>query len=196
MQAHLATEKYLTTLSSNESKSEKPLTFTAIREGIYSESFPMYTGFFDFKAPQDEIKIPHDGSGPGIAWAKIDELGEATARLVKNHVDSPETFEYRNRVILLSGPKVWSIADTLKVAGKAVGKEVQIKQVSVEEYANEPIVIEQLGSHGPGEVPRQWATSSEAVGHGETAVVSAELGKLLGREPEDFEETVKAMARI
>ena len=155
----------------------------------------MYTGFFDLKSPQSEIKIPHSGSGPGIAWAKIDELGEATARLVKNIVDSPETFEYTNRVMLLSGPKAWSIADTLKVVGKTVGKEVAIKEISVEEYANEQLSIEHLGSHGPGEVPRQWASSFEAVRRGETAVVSGELVKLLGREPEGFEEVVRSLAK-
>ena len=193
MQAHLATEKYLTTATSPES--DKKITFTAIREGIYSESFPMYTGFFNLKEPQRKVKIPHDGSGPGIAWAKIDDLGEATARLIKKYVDSPQTFEYRDRVVLLSGPKAWSIADTLKVAAKAVWKEVSIEQVGVEEYVNEPLVIDQLGSHGPEEVPRQWATSFEAVRHGETAVVSTELGKLLGREPEGFGQTVENLAK-
>ena len=155
----------------------------------------MYTGFFNLSAPQSEVKIPHDGSAPGIAWAKIDELGEATARLITKYVDSPQTFEFRNRAVLFSGPKAWSIADTLKAAAKVSGKEVSINQVSVEEYVNEPLVIEQLGSHGPGEVPRQWATSFEAVRHGETAVVTTELGKLLGREPESFEQTVRSLIK-
>ena len=56
--------------------------FTAIREGIYSERFPTYTGFPDLQDLPEELKIPHDGSGPGIAFAKIDDLGEATAKLV------------------------------------------------------------------------------------------------------------------
>ncbi|KAL6716507.1 hypothetical protein ACLMJK_006074 [Lecanora helva] len=191
MQAHLKTEQYLKSLTS--SASQTSLTFTAIREGLYSESFPMYTGFFDLKAPQGEVKVPHDGSGPGIAWAKIADLGEATANLVKTYMDSPETFQDKNRILLLSGPKSWSIADTLKVTAKVVSKEVKIKLISVEEYANDPLIIEKLGSHGPGEVPKQWSTSFEAVKLGETEVVSGELRKWLGREPEGFEETVRAM---
>ena len=38
MQAHLDTEKYL---------KESGVTYTIIREGIYSESWPLYLGFFD-----------------------------------------------------------------------------------------------------------------------------------------------------
>ena len=156
----------------------------------------MYTGFFSLTSPQQEVKLSqHDGSGPGIAWAKIDELGEATARLVNDYVEFPDGFDYENQVVLLSGPREWSIADTLKVAGKAVGKEVRINMVGIEEYVNEPIVREMLGEHGPGEVPRQWATAFEAVREGETAAVSGELERLLGRKPEGFEVTVRAMAK-
>ena len=43
----------------------------------------MYTGSPDFLDPPDEIKIPHDGSGrPRTAFAKIENLGEAMAKMV------------------------------------------------------------------------------------------------------------------
>ena len=119
-------------------------------------------------------------------------MGNAWFRFI---ADSPANFEYRNRIILLNGPKVWSIAESLKVASNVTGKAVAIKQVGAEEYTNEKPVIEQLESHGPGEVPAQWLTSFEAVKHGETAVVTTELRRLLGREPESFEETVRAMTK-
>lgn len=195
MQAHLKTERYFKSLESElaDRSDKKPVTFTVIREGIYSESFPMYTGFPDLQDPPDEVKIPHDGSGPGIAFAKIDDLGEATAKLVKEYLDSPSDFKYQNRVMLLSGTRVWSLADTVKLLGQVKGKDMKVKQVTEEEYAAEPRVQEMLGSHGPGEVPKQWATSFDAVSKGECAVVSVELRRLLGREPEGFEETVKRM---
>lgn len=114
MQAHLATESFLKTLALH-SPTQKPFTFTAIREGIYTESFPLYTGFFDLQNPSNEVKIPHDGSGPGIAWAKRDELGEATARIVQAYRYAPiGKYEGLNRSMLLSGPQVVSVADTLK----------------------------------------------------------------------------------
>ncbi|KAF6219648.1 hypothetical protein HO133_004117 [Letharia lupina] len=192
MQAHLKTESYLKSLESGstERSDKTPITFTAIREGIYSESFPMYTGFPNPHDPPDEVRIPHDGSGPGIAFAKIDDLGEATAKLVKEYLDSPSSFKYRNQAMLLSGPRVWSLAETVKLLGKLKGKDMKVKQVTEEEYVAEPRVQDMLGSHGPGEVPKQWATSFDAVKKGECAVASIELGRLLGREPEGLEETV------
>ncbi len=176
-----------------QSSDKRPVTFTAIREGIYSESFLMYTGFPDLQNPPDEVKIPHDESGPGVAFAKIDDLGEATAKLVKEYLDAPGRFRYKNQVMLLSGPRVWSLADAVKVLGKVKGKDIGVKEVGEEEYVGEPRVQELLGSHGPREVPKQWATSFDAVKKGECAVASVEMGRLLGREPEGFEETVRKM---
>lgn len=153
----------------------------------------MYTGFPNIQHPPDEVTIPHNGSGPGIAFATIDDLGEATAKLVKGYLDAPGNFKYMNQIMLLSGPRVWSLADAVKLLGEVKGKEIRLKEVTVEQYVAEPRVQEMLGSHGPGEVPKQWATSFEAVRKGECAVASVELGRLLGREPEGFEETVRRM---
>jgi hypothetical protein len=51
MQAHLRTEEWLRSITKDDSK----LTFTAIRQGIYSESYPMYTAFFDIKQPVSRV---------------------------------------------------------------------------------------------------------------------------------------------
>jgi hypothetical protein len=69
MQAHIDTEEYLQQLS----QSRPEFGYTVIREGLYTESYPLYTAFFDPENPRGEIKIPHDGSGPGIAWVKREE---------------------------------------------------------------------------------------------------------------------------
>ena len=191
MQAHLATESYLRTVGL---RSEKALTFTAIREGLYSESFPLYTGFFDLGNPPSKVKMPHDGSGPGIAWAKREELGEASARIVEKYLQAPKEFEFLNEVMLLSGPKTWDIAETLDALGKVAGRTANIAQVGIEEYVNDSKTQAVLGSHGPDDPARDWATTFEAVNRGETAVASGNLERLLGRRPEDFAETVKALA--
>ena len=195
MQAHLRTEGYLKSLKSKitEGPDEQAFAFTAIREGIYSESFPMYTGFPDLQNLPEELNIPHDGSGPGIAFAKIDDLGEATAKLVKEYLDGTTNFQYKDKIMLLSGPRVWKLAEAVELLGSSQGKEIRLKQVSEEEYVAQRRVRDMLGSHGPGEVPKQWATSFTAVKNGECAVASIELGRLLGREPEGFEETVRNM---
>ena len=197
MHAHLKTERYLQTfdVESTERSSTEPVAFTSIREGIYSESFPMYTGFPDLQDPCEELKIPHDGSGPGIAFATIDDLGEATSKLVKEYLDSPADFKYINQVMLLTGPRVWSLVDIVKLLGEIKEKEIRIKQVSEEEYAAEPRVQEMLRPLGPREVPKLWATSFDAVRKGECGIASVELRRLLGREPETFEQTVRQLTR-
>jgi len=191
MQAHLDTEKYLASIAAEDSS----FTYTAVRQGIYSESFPIYTAFFTLKSENSQIQIPHDGSGPGIAWAKRDELGEATAQLTAQYVKSPKSFTYNNKTLLLSGPRVWGYDETLKVLGKAAGKDLHIQQVSVDEYVDQPSMQTFNEPYGPGETGRMWATAFEAIKDGECAVPSTMLGELLGREPEKYEDTIATIGK-
>lgn len=186
MGAHLATEKYLAELPGY-------FTYTAIREGIYSESFPIYTAWFDLRNPSPEITIPHNGACPGIAWAKQDELGEATAKMMVSYARNPPGFPYLNRVVLLSGPSVWSLHETADVLGRAVGMPVKIREISVDQYADLPHHGRRHTYHET-DLSREWATAWEAIRRGETAVVSPALKEWLGREPEDFETTVRKLA--
>jgi hypothetical protein len=188
MQAHLDTERYLSSIAAED----EAFTYTAIREGIYSESYPLYTAFFDIGNPVEEIKIPHDGSGPGIAWAKCDELGEATAILVAQHAKAPGEFEHLNKTVLLSGPRVWTLAESVEAIAKELGKRVVIQQVSVDEYAEEPQVKGAMG-YGSGSMVKNWATVFEAIPAGEAAIVSPLLANVLGREPEPFDVTIRAL---
>lgn len=71
MGAHLATEAHL---------KQSGVTFTVIREGIYSESWPLYFGYWNPKKEGREVKVPQ-GDG-GIAWVCRDDLGEGTAKLM------------------------------------------------------------------------------------------------------------------
>lgn len=61
----------------------------------------------------EQVKVPCKGAGRGVAWAKIDDLGEATARLVQSYIHGNGVNEYQNKIVLLSGPKVYSIAETV-----------------------------------------------------------------------------------
>ena len=70
MRAHWDTEKYL---------KQSGLTYTIIREGIYSESYPLYFGFWN-PSRGSEVKVPY-GDG-GIAWVSREDLGEGTARVL------------------------------------------------------------------------------------------------------------------
>lgn len=189
MKAHIATEAYLDEVA-KENKNR--FTYTAIREGIYSESFPIYTAWFDPKNPADEITIPHDGSGPGVAWVKRDELGEATAKLIAQYAKNPEAFPYLNKTILLSGARVLTLAETVEILGRIVGKPLRIRQISVDEYTALPQIGDRHTYKGVN-LSREWTTAWEGIRRGETAVVDPLLQQILGREPEDFETTVRKL---
>ncbi|KAE9401471.1 NAD(P)-binding protein [Gymnopus androsaceus JB14] len=188
MQAHLDTEKYLAELASQDPS----FSYTSIREGLYSESFPMYTAFFDLQNPPAEICIPHNGSAPGIAWAKLDELGEASAALLARFSQAPNEFPYRNQLLLLSGARQWSLEETVQALSRVVGKEVSIREVSVDEYIAQPHVEARLTVKG-NKMGREWATVFDALRDGEACVVTPLLEEILGRKPEEFEVTIRAI---
>lgn len=186
MQAHLECEKYLHEMSS----SHPGFTYTSIREGLYHESFPIYTSFWTLEKPFQEILIPHDGGGPGVSWAKRDELGEATAILIAQQATSKD-FEWVNKTVLLTGSKVWSLAETVEVLGRVVNQSVKIRAVSVDEWIKQPQVMEYFGDETNA---RTWATAWEAIRSGETSYVSQTLKEILGREPESLETTIEELA--
>ncbi|KAJ5513868.1 hypothetical protein N7463_003420 [Penicillium fimorum] len=187
MGAHIETEKYLSSLKNT-------VSYTSVREGLYTESYPIYTAFYDLRNPADEVTIPHSGTGPGVSWVKRDELGEATAKLIVSYVNGPTSFEYLNKVVLLSGPREISLAETVEILGRAVGKTLKIREITVDEYVNLPGITEKQTYKGVN-LSREWATAWEAIRRGEAAVVSPVLREILGREPESFETTIKAMVR-
>lgn len=190
MQAHLATEDYLRQIG----VADPGFTWTSVREGLYSESFPIYTSFWTLEDPSGEIAIPHDGSGPGVSWVKRDELGEATAALIARHVSSGDAAppeDLKNKIVVLTGPKEWSLSETVRVLASAAGRDVRIREVSVGEWARQRQVRDYFGNE---EQALTWATAWEAIRNGETAHVSPTLASVLGREPEDYETTIRAMA--
>ncbi|KAJ5988020.1 hypothetical protein N7481_003230 [Penicillium waksmanii] len=150
MQPHLMTEKYL-----EECVRQHPgFEYTVVREGLYSESYNLYTAFFDPRNPVDEIKIAHDGSGPGIAWVKREELGEGTAELLRRFAENPKEFKFRNKTVLLSGTKVLTLQETVDILAKLVKKPVTIRQVSDEEFGRQPKV-------GPNSSPTVVLTTAQ-----------------------------------
>ncbi|GAB7334284.1 hypothetical protein MBLNU13_g06318t2 [Cladosporium sp. NU13] len=188
MAAHLDTEKYLEQLS----WAVPGFGYTVIREGLYSESYPLYTSFFNPNHPLPEIKIPHDGGGPGIAWVKREELGEGTAELIRRFIENPDVFKYRNSRVLLSGQQTLTLAETVEILGRIAGATVSIREVSNEEYAALPENVEGFTYKGVS-YAYPWITSFEAFRRGEGSCVSPLLRELLGREPEDFETTIRRL---
>jgi len=170
MQAHLDTERYL---------KESGLTYTILREGIYSESYPLYFGFFDPSDGSDEVLIPH-GDG-GIAWVAREDLGEGTAKIMVHG-------GYENETLLLSGSRTLTLRDLAERISKILGREIKLRIVSEDEY-----VQHNLGKHGPrGEENflRAWSTTFQGLIRGELNVVDPILQTVLGRQLKPVEETL------
>jgi hypothetical protein len=189
MQAHLDTERYLAQLAA-----ERPsFTYTIVRQGLYTESYGLYLSFLDLKNPPNELKIPHNGEGPGISWVKREELGEGTAQLLAEYNKNPATFSHINDKLLLSGPQELSIGESVKSISRVLGKDVKIQQCSIDEWASQESV-NGASKYLAGDMKKRWATAYDALRRGEGAVVTDHLRRLLGREPEGFETTIKNMA--
>ncbi|KAK7691670.1 hypothetical protein QCA50_005069 [Cerrena zonata] len=172
MQAHLDTEKYL---------KESGLTCTIIREGIYSESWPLYFGFFDPKEGKDEVLILYsDGK---IAWVCRDDLGEGTAKIIAADVG------YENQTLLLSGDKPISFVEFARIVSQILpgDRHITVKVVSEDEY-----VKNNLGKQSK-ELLRPWSTTYKALERAELEKVDPLLKTLLGRELRPIEETLKEM---
>ncbi|KAH6701246.1 hypothetical protein BKA61DRAFT_646952 [Leptodontidium sp. MPI-SDFR-AT-0119] len=170
MQAHLDREKCLASLAANDSS----FTYTVVRIGLYTESCPFYTAFFDLKNPSSSTQIPHDG----ISWAKQDELGEAAALLMASYVKSVETFPHVNKTIVLSGPRAVTLQEIVETLERVLKKDVQLKEVSIE-YAEQPSVKEGK-TYGAGDLARVWASVFEAIRLGEAATLTQLLTQTLG----------------
>lgn len=171
MRAHIDTEAYL---------KECGLTYTIIREGIYSESYPLYLGFFNPSSGASEVAIPDDGNG-GIAWVSRDELGEGTAKLIAQAAAGDTS--YFNKTILLSGPEVLSLSQLAVIISNILGRNILVKYVKSEEYATSSVALAKLGP----EFAKLWATTYEALKKGECAVVDPLLEEILGRRPKDMQ---------
>ncbi|KLO20093.1 NAD(P)-binding protein [Schizopora paradoxa] len=178
MRAHIDTEAYL---------KDSGLNFTIIREGIYSESYPLYLGFFDPTSSSTEVTIPDDGDG-GIAWASRDELGEATAKLIVQAADDT-SFQYRNKTVLLTGPEAVPLNAVASILSRLLDRNITVKHVEVDEYATSSKALSKLGP----EFAKLWATTYIALKQGECAVVDPLLGLVLGRRPKEMHAVLEQL---
>ncbi|KZV77372.1 NAD(P)-binding protein [Peniophora sp. CONT] len=175
MQAHLDTEAYLRASG---------LEYTIIREGLYSESFPLYFGFFDV-AHDTDVYVAGDGP---IAWAGRADLGEATARIIADGL-------YLNETILLSGPtnNVLTFSQLAELCSSILSRPVKLHVISVDEYVAQH-TNEAALPRGDPEFLKSWVTCFPAIERGETGVVTPLLEDLLGRPAIAMEDYLKELA--
>ncbi|PSR81630.1 hypothetical protein PHLCEN_2v6312 [Hermanssonia centrifuga] len=172
MQAHIDTEAYLRSSG---------LTYTIIREGIYSESFPLYFGYWSPSREGNEVLIPQ-GDG-GIAWVCREDLGEGTAKLMVADT-------HKNETILFSGSHALTLGGLAALISTILGRDppLRVKEVSVDAYV--------ANNQGSEELLRKWATTYPALARGELAVVDPLLREILGRDLTPFEDTLREVLGV
>ncbi|KAI0330390.1 NmrA-like family protein [Cubamyces sp. BRFM 1775] len=171
MQAHIDTERYL---------KESGLTYTILREGIYSESYPLYFGFFNAAEGKDEVIVPY--SDGGIAWVSREDLGEGTARIMVQG-------GFENETRLLSGSRSVTLNEIADKVSSLLGRNVRLVIATEDDYVRAN--VDKHGPRGEEEFLRKWATTYKALERGELDVVDPLLQQVIGRELKPFEDTLK-----
>lgn len=62
------------------------------------------------------------------------------ARLIEKYVEDPKTFEFKNKMLVLSGPVSLSLEKTVEILSDVSKRNLSIKKVHVEAYAAQPQV--------------------------------------------------------
>lgn len=179
MQAHLRTEKYLSSLTD--------ITCTILREGLYNESWPLYLGYFEpQKDERDVITVAGDGK---VSWTSIADLGLASA-LVMTEQESV----YSGKTLYLSNApeNAKTIAEVAEMVGQARSKALTLKVVSRSQH--EAYYITDRKMDAPG--VKWWSSTYKAVQEGECLIQESPLVGLLrskGRTPKPVADTIREM---
>ncbi|TVY14106.1 Quinone oxidoreductase 2 [Lachnellula arida] len=183
MRAHLRTEGYLRGL-----EGRGRVRVTVIREGLYSESWPLYLGYFYLAGKgeeRDEIVVAGDGR---VCWTAIKDLGLGTALVL---VDGSARWEGKTFYLSGAPEMARSLGEMAGLVGKARGREARVKVVGREEY-----VEYYVGRGRERSAVEWWSSSYQALEEGECEIRDGTLGELLasrGVTLKPVEETVKEM---
>ncbi|KAI2622856.1 hypothetical protein GGS21DRAFT_344956 [Xylaria nigripes] len=191
MRAHLRTEAYLRAVSA-----EHGVRVTILREGLYSESWPLYLGYFDAggaRAERDVVPLAGDG---GISWTAIPDLGVANALVLASSPGKGEDQFVGKTFYLSTRPETAkTLADVARFAGEARGRDVRVEIVGRQEH--ERYYVEERGMPAPA--VEWWVSTYAALEDGECLVDDPLLEELLervGLKPTPVEETIAAMVKV
>ncbi|KAF2165552.1 hypothetical protein M409DRAFT_67335 [Zasmidium cellare ATCC 36951] len=176
MKAHERTEQYL---------KKSGFQWTAIREGLYNESWPLYFGHYDV-SNDSRSEVPVGGNSK-ISWTSIPDLGLATALVL-----AAPSEEWAGKTFYLSQSKAHSLDDVAKMISRAKGKEVKLKVVTRPEH--EEYYIKDRKMDAP--FIKWWSKTYDALRENECEIHDPTLEQPLatkGRKPISMEETVEEM---
>ncbi|KAE8415286.1 hypothetical protein BDV36DRAFT_311047 [Aspergillus pseudocaelatus] len=167
--AHLETEEMLR---------KSGVTYTSIREGIYTEAFPIFLNWYP-----DSTSVPLPSDGP-MALTLRSELGEATARLMI-------AGGHENETVLLTAEDTIRPSEIVDIINTTTGRQIKFERVSPEEY------IQIYGGNDKGGKPKaffqQTLTWYEGIEKGELATTHSLMRELLGKEPTKPRDAIRGL---
>ncbi|KAL2858054.1 hypothetical protein BJY01DRAFT_201840 [Aspergillus pseudoustus] len=168
-QSHLITEKLL---------KESGVTYTSIREGVYTEAFPVFLNWYP---DSTTVTLPADGE---IALTRRGELGEATARLMIQGGHEKE-------IVLLTAGETITAKEIVEIINETTGRQVKFEIVSPEEY------VRVHGANDQGGKPREFfemvSTWWADIAYGELRTTHGLMREVLGREPTSPREALRQL---
>ncbi|KAH9875310.1 hypothetical protein J1614_004802, partial [Plenodomus biglobosus] len=183
MRAHIRTEAYL-----HELERLGKVKVTVIREGLYSESWPLYFGYYFGLKSETRREVLVAGDGP-VSWTSIEDMAFGTAKVLAAPGE-----EWAGRTFHLSQRRTWSLGDIACILGKVKGQEVGLKIVSRKAY--EDFYVQEMGMERPA--VEWWSSSYDALRDGECAIDDPTLETMLqdvGRTPKALEQTIEEMMK-
>ncbi|KAF7588118.1 hypothetical protein BBP40_006151 [Aspergillus hancockii] len=159
---------------------ESGVTYTSVREGGYTEAFPVFLNWYP---DSTSIKLPTDGP---IAFTLRTELGEATARLMI-------AGGHENEIVLLTAEETIRPSEVADLINETTGRQVEFQRVSPEDF------VSIAGEKDQGGKPKAFfemtLTWYEGIEKGELATTHPLMRELLGREPTKPREAIARLLR-
>ncbi|KAJ5782305.1 hypothetical protein N7457_004079 [Penicillium paradoxum] len=167
-QAHLMTENMMR---------QADINFTSIREGLYTDAFPVFMGWYPSTST---VYLPSDGP---VAFTLRSELGEANARLMIRGGHERET-------VLLTAQQTITFSEIVNLINETTGRHVQFKLVSPEEFVQLKAAEDEGGK--PEGFFRALVSWYDAISKGETSTIDPLMADVLERQPVPPHEALRA----
>ncbi|KAJ5457715.1 hypothetical protein N7475_009103 [Penicillium sp. IBT 31633x] len=167
-QAHLMTEEMMR---------EADINFTSIREGLYTDAFPVFMGWYPSTST---VYLPSDGP---VAFTLRSELGEASARLMIRGGHDRE-------IVLLTAQQTITFSEIVDLINETTDRNVQFKLVSPEEFVRLKAADDEGGK--PEGFFQALVSWYEAISKGETKTIDPLMADLLERQPVPPREALRA----
>jgi hypothetical protein len=156
------------------------VTFTSIREGVYTEAFPIFLGWYPSTST---VYLPSDGP---VAFTLRSELGEATARLMTQGGHEKE-------IVLLTAQETITFTQIVDVINETTGRQVQVKIVPPQEFVRLTAADDEGGK--PAVFFEKLVSWYEAISQGETSTIDPLMADVLGRQPVPPREAIRALLK-